>query len=207
MAETEPTGSVAGPFHTPSWVRQRPGDHDQDPVLPAQCAPRHDYVPTAPTGPPIPQRANWGAHFSAGLPATLGLLFTGLMTIGGLVVAALVRTPVSLALPALMATVFLILRSQLTAGSGGRTTLERSLLEVSTRQGPRRFDLALPDIGVAMSESADDPKWQLILDDHQGKQVVLTRRHVPPDEVAPIVRHYRAIADARAKDRAFPLEN
>lgn len=204
MHEADQTESVTGPLPAPSWARQHL-DRAVVPV-PTQGVPRHDDIARDRPGPAIPHQVVWRVHSGTGALGTLALVVTALMTVGGATVAAFLRTPDSVILPAIAASAFLIVRSQLTADSG-RISLQRSVLEVQTRSRPRRFDLALPDTTVAMSESPDDPKWQLVLDDHQGPAVTLTRRAVPPAELAPIVSYYRTIADARAAERAFPHEH
>ena len=203
--QSQPT-TTSGAFPTPSWVRQRSGD-PSPPVVPAQAVPQHDTVARPPQAPAIPEKVVWGMRFETRLPATIAAVVTALMTIGGLVVAAIVRAPESLLLPAMTAMAFVVVRTQLTASSSGRVSLDRSVLEVRTKHGPRWFDLARPDIDVVMSAADDDPDWHVLLDEHAGKPAVTLDRHqVPPAEFAPVVRYYRKVAAARAADRAYRHE-
>lgn len=176
----------------------------EKPLIPTQSATstneRSDKA-HAKTAPGITTHAEWNTSRQLRRSVTVAMVWLiGLIAVGvGYAVSR--GTTVGIALPVLPGVVAAGLWACLLMTTPTVVGVRSSVLTVRTAAGVRTFDLALPDLEVAMTENARGGAWRLRLDDGAGDPVIIDGNQVPAEELTPIVTHYRAIADHRRAER------
>ena len=194
-------------FDTPSWLgpdRTHRYDAPPAPAIPAQVEPDHDRIHAA--APAVGQRAHLlEGHWVESAPPrklTGALQLIALAGLVGTLVAAVVtKSPVAIGAAVACGFVVVVFRVVMMSSGVVTTELKNNRLTV-TKDGVRDiFNLTDP---VHLVETVGDPadaSWRLRLETVDGRVVELGPTHVKPQELHPVVEHYREIADRERRDR------
>lgn len=203
----------ATPYATPSWVG--PDRHPGRPTpaglraaaIPAQVQPVHDHLdggtPALPThaAPDVPLRAHWkGARIvRRTLGGVLALTGAAAVTTGALSVVEhssdLLTTFGVCALGAVGTWGVMGSMKPMTVD------LKGPMLTVHHHNISETFDLSHPFQVVHLRGAVDSPSWALTLVREDGTELVVGPHTVPPEEMSPIVAHYRTRAEERLRER------
>ena len=176
----------------------------EKPLIPTQStlsAERSDKSRAKAATPGIATHAEWNTSRQLRRSVSVAMVWLVALIAVGVGYAVSRGTTLGIALPVLPGIVAAGLWACLLMTTPTVVSVRSSVLTVRTAAGARTFDLALPDLEVAMTENARGGAWRLRLDDGVGDPVVIDGNQVPVEELTPIVIHYRAIADHRRAER------
>lgn len=193
-------------FATPSWMTPRTDRPETTHSVPAQVVPTHEAVPRPSYADELVLKEGHWTERTATRMIGGALIAVVLIGMGvSLAIAISTRSVISGSIVVACAVVLVVLWSTMLGAGVTTVTLKDGRLKVRQQGELHTFDLADPMRRVELVGSPDDSAWRLLLETPGGGVVELSRAQVNPEELHPVVAHYRAIAqrNREEKDRRF----